>query len=235
MDKTVMITGASKGLGKALAFAFADAGYCLSICARGENELMEVRDALVESGANVIAVAADASKLEEVERWAAVTEHAYGKIDVLINNASYLGPSPIPFLLDYSQHQFREVMRVNAEGPFLVTKRVLPGMIRRKKGSIINVTSEAGATGYAGWGVYGISKFALEGMTETLADELRGSGICVNMVDPGEMDTAMHEKAVPECDYPLTPPEDVTSVFLHLAESNETGRRVEAQRFREDD
>ncbi|MCA0173775.1 SDR family NAD(P)-dependent oxidoreductase [Bacillus sp. RAR_GA_16] len=235
IEKTVMITGASKGLGKALAFSFADAGYRLSICARGEKELLQVRDALIGKGAEVIAIVADASKTEEVERFVSITEHAYGNIDVLINNASYLGPSPIPSLLDYSPIEFREVMRVNAEGPFLVTKRVLPGMIRRKKGSIINVTSEAGGTGYAGWGAYGISKFALEGMTETWADELSGSGVRVNMVDPGEMDTEMHEKAVPDCDYLLERPENVTNVFLHLAESNDTGVRVEAQRLKDGD
>ncbi|MGD6840819.1 SDR family oxidoreductase, partial [Bacillus thuringiensis] len=101
--------------------------------------------------------------------------------------------------------------------PFLVTKRVLPGMISRGKGSIINLTSEAGKTGFAEWGAYGISKFAVEGLTQTWADELSDTGIRVNMVDPGEMDTEMHEKAVPECDYPLADPRDHLDVFLYLA------------------
>lgn len=99
---------------------------------------------------------------------------------------------------------------------------------------MINVTSAAGATGYAGWGAYGISKFALEGLTETWAAELEVTGIRVNMVDPGEMDTEMHALAVPDCDYELARPEDVTGVFIYLASdasAGVSGRRFEVQEF----
>lgn len=237
MKQIVMITGASKGLGKALALAFADAGADLAICARNEEALIRVKKEAEAKGAKVFACAADASDSRDIERFVSLAESIFGRIDVLINNASMLGPSPMPLLLDYPAEAYTEVLKVNAAGPFLLTKRVLPGMLQHKKGCIINVTSEAGHTGYAGWGAYGVSKFALEGLTETWADELENTGIRLNMVDPGEMDTDMHAEAVPECDYPLAKPEEVTDVFLYLAEegTNITGQRLEAAAFKRGD
>jgi NAD(P)-dependent dehydrogenase (short-subunit alcohol dehydrogenase family) len=234
MKKVAMITGASKGLGKALTLTFAKEGYNLAICARNEQTIQDVKEEAGKIGADVLAVSADMSKSKDVERFVALTEEYFGKIDVLINNASILGPSPMPYLLDYPEQDFEEVLRVNTIGPFLVTRRVLPIMLQKQQGSIINITSEAGATGYAGWGAYGISKFALEGLTETWADEVNGSGVRVNMVDPGEMDTEMHELAVPDCDYELAKPEDITAVFSYLvsdASKHITGKRFEAQEF----
>ncbi|WP_053363631.1 SDR family oxidoreductase [Bacillus sp. FJAT-27251] len=233
--KVVMITGASRGLGRALALAFAREGASLSICARNWASLLKVKEAAEALGSKVLAVSADVGHPRDVERFAAVTEETFGQVDVLINNASIIGPSPMPLLLDYPEEDFMEVLKVNAFSPFLVTRRVLPGMLQRNRGSIINVTSEAGNTGYAGWGAYGISKFALEGLTETWADELQGTNIKINMVDPGEMDTQMHALAVPECDYPLAKPESLTGVFLYLASEKSagiSGRRFEAQGFR---
>lgn len=234
MKKVVMITGASKGLGKALTQYFAKEGYNLAICARNESAIEGVRKEAEQLGADVLAASADMSSAKDVERFVALTEEYFGKIDVLINNASILGPSPMPYLLDYPEQDFEEVLRVNTIGPFLVTRRVLPIMLQKQQGSIINITSEAGATGYAGWGAYGISKFALEGLTETWADEVSESGVRVNMVDPGEMDTDMHALAVPDCDYDLAKPEDITAVFGYLASdasSHITGKRFEAQSF----
>ncbi|KKK37427.1 3-oxoacyl-ACP reductase [Mesobacillus campisalis] len=233
-----MITGASRGLGRALALAFARKGASLSICARNLAPLLKVKEEAEALGSTVLAVSADVGNTRDVERFAAMTEETFGHVDVLINNASILGPSPMPLLLDYPVDDFMEVLRVNAFSPFLVTRRVLPGMLQRNMGSIINVTSEAGYTGYAGWGAYGISKFALEGLTETWADELQGTKIKVNMVDPGEMDTQMHILAVPECDYQLAEPESLTDVFLYLGSEKSdgvTGLRFEAQQFRWED
>ena len=232
--KVVMITGASKGLGRALTLAFAKEGARLAICSRTSNELLKVKEEAEALGAEVLAITADISLTRDVERFVAMTEEAFGQIDVLINNASILGPSPIPLLLDYPEEDFAEVLRVNSISPFLVARRVIPGMLQYNQGSIINVTSEAGNVGYAGWGAYGISKFAVEGLTETWADELSETNLRVNMVDPGEMDTDMHSLAVPDCDYSLAKPEDVVNVFLYLASDNSagiTGQRFEAQEF----
>lgn len=228
-NKVVMITGASKGLGKALAFAFADAGAKLAIVARGAKKLAEVKKELEQKGAEVLAMTGDMSNPRDVERFVATTEATFGHIDVLINNASIFGPSPAPYLLDYPEEDFVNVLSVNTVGPFLVTRRVIAGMLTRGKGSVINVSSEAGRVGYAGWGAYGISKFALEGLSQTWADEVDGTGVRVNTVDPGEMDTDMHREAVPDCDYELADPKDVVDVFLYLA-SDESGH-INGQRF----
>ncbi|RFB11517.1 SDR family oxidoreductase [Bacillus sp. HNG] len=235
-NKVVMITGASKGLGKALTLAFAKEGAMLSICARTEENLLKVKREAEQLGATVLAVTADVSKTRDVERFVALTEEKCGKIDILINNASMLGPSPMPLLLDYPEEDFMEVLKVNALSPFLVTRRVVVGMLQRNQGSIINVTSEAGHIGYAGWGAYGVSKFAVEGLTETWADELSETGVRINMVDPGEMDTEMHQLAVPDCDYSLAKPEDVVDIFLYLASDQAkgiNGKRLSAQAHEE--
>ncbi|WP_409252337.1 SDR family NAD(P)-dependent oxidoreductase [Bacillus sp. SCS-153A] len=232
-DQVVMITGASKGLGRELAFAFAKKGAKLAICARGEEKLREAQRDLERTGAEVLAVAADAANPRDVDRFVSIAERVYGRVDVLINNASVFGKGP-SLLLDYPNEEFEEVLRVNVMNPLMVTKRVLPGMLSRGAGSVINLTSEAGKTGFAEWGAYGISKFAVEGMTQTWADELSETGVRMNMVDPGEMDTDMHDTAVPDCDYELAHPADIVDVFLYLASdesSQVNGQRFEAQNF----
>ena len=232
-NKVVMITGASKGLGRALAVRFAEEGAKVAICARNSGPLKEVGNELKTLGAEVVALVADVSDARDVDRFVSVTEEAWGGVDVLVNNASVFGPGP-RLLADYPEEEFLDVLRINTMNPFLVTKRVLPGMIASGTGSIINLTSEAGQTGFGEWGAYGISKFAVEGMTQTWADELDGTGVRVNMVDPGEMDTEMHDKAVPECEYPLAHPQDHLDVFLYLASDaspNENGKRFKAQEF----
>lgn len=235
-NQVVMITGASRGLGRALTLAFAKKGAKLAISARGEARLLQVKkEAEILGASEVLAVTADLSVPRDVERFVGLVEATFGKIDVLINNASILGPSPMTLLADYPEEDYQEVLRVNAVGPFLVTRRVVAKMLQEQTGSIMNVTSEAGHVGYAGWGAYGISKFALEGLTETWADELEGTGVRMNMVDPGEMDTEMHALAVPDCDYELVDPNDVVDVFLYLAspESTENGQRIRAEEFLE--
>lgn len=236
MDKgrVVMITGASKGLGRELALAFAREGAKLAVCARSEAPLRALEQEVRSLGAQVLAIVADVSIASDVERFVAVTESTFGTIDVLINNASILGPSPIPMLLDYPEVDFAEVLRVNTVGPFLVTRRVIAGMLQQDHGAVINITSEAGNVGYAGWGAYGVSKFGLEGLTQTWADELSDTGVRVYMVDPGEMNTGMHALAVPDCDYELANPEDLVDVFKYLASDEAKhlhGRRIEAQQF----
>lgn len=231
MGKVALITGASRGLGRAIALAYAREGAQLAICARGEAALSDVAAELRAAGAQVLAVQADAANRADVERLVSLTLREFGRIDVLINNASVLGPSPMPYLLDYPADDFEQVLHVNVTGPFLVTRQVMAAMLQQGQGAVINVTSGAGVEGYPGWGAYGISKFALEGMTQTWAAEVEGTGVRVNAVDPGEMDTAMHALAVPDCDYELARPEDVTEVFVWLASDEAAAANVNGQRF----
>ncbi|MDB5104101.1 MAG: dehydrogenase, short-chain alcohol dehydrogenase like protein [Fibrobacteres bacterium] len=149
---------------------------------------------------------------------------------MLVNNASALGPSPMPYLLDYPLEEFRRVLDTNLIAPFLLTRKLLPAMLENG-GSLINVTSDAGVTGYPGWGAYGISKFGLEGMSQTWASELAETSIRVNWVDPGNMNTDMHRKAEPDEDpFQWADPAEVTEVFLYLA--SDESRGVTGKRFR---
>lgn len=234
--KVALVTGGSKGLGRAIALAYAREAADLAICARGEAALRQVAEEIRATGSRVLAIRGDASDKHDVERIVSLTLQEYGRIDVLVNNASTFGISPAPYLLDYPPDDFEQVLKGNTLGPFLVTRQVLGAMLQRGEGAVINVSSEAGVEGYAGWGAYSVSKFALEGLSRVWADEVDGTGVRVNLVDPGEMDTEMHALAVPDCDYELARPEDVTRIFVYLASDQArevNGRRFRAQEFSE--
>jgi len=234
--KFILITGASQGLGRQLAIDFAREGASgISIVARRGEALEKVSDSVREVApeARVLAITADLSNEHEVERVVATTLNEFnGRLDVLINNASSIGPIPLPYLLDYPLQDFRDVMETNLVAPFLLIKKVLPAMIE-SGGSIVNVTSDAGRVGYPGWGAYGISKFGIEGMSATWAAELEGSSVRVNWVDPGNMNTEMHRAAEPEEDpSEWADPSEVTEVFIYLASDESkgvNGHRFEAQ------
>ena len=234
--KNILITGASQGLGREMALRFAREGAAgLLIVARHVAELNKVREEVrqIAPKIDIVAIEADVSKPRDIERIVATTLAQFkGRLDVLVNNASTIGPSPMPNLLDYPVEDFREVLDTNLIGPFLLIKNALPAMIECG-GSIINVTSDAGQVGYPGWGAYGISKFGLEGMSQTWASELEDSGVRVNWVDPGNMNTAMHRAAEPEEDPgEWASPADVTDVFIFLASDESkgvTGKRFQAQ------
>ncbi|MEO0826930.1 MAG: SDR family oxidoreductase [Cyanobacteria bacterium J06635_15] len=178
----------------------------------------------------VLTIAADLTKPADMERVVATTLAEFnGRLDVLVNNASTIGPSPMPYLLDYPLEDFHSVLNTNLIAPFLLIKKVLPAMIEHG-GSIINVTSDAGITGYPGWGAYGISKFGIEGMSQTWAAELDNTGVRVNWVDPGDMNTAMHRAAEPDEDpTQWADPTAAVDVFIYLAADE--SRTVNGQRF----
>ena len=234
--KFILITGASQGLGRQLAIDFAREGAAaISIIARRGDALKRVSDSIREVApeTRVLSMVADLSKEEEIERVVATTLNEFdGHLDVLINNASSIGPTPLPYLLDYPLEDFRQVIETNLVAPFLLIKKFLPAMIERG-GSIVNVTSDAGRVGYPGWGAYGISKFGIEGMSATWAAEVEGSSVRVNWVDPGNMNTEMHRAAEPEEDpSEWADPSEVTDVFIYLASDsskNVNGQRFEAQ------
>jgi NAD(P)-dependent dehydrogenase (short-subunit alcohol dehydrogenase family) len=233
-DKNILITGASEGLGRQLAVDFALAGAAgIAVVARRGAKLDDLRQYLVElnPALNVVVITADLSRPADIERVAATALDSFGgKLDVLINNASILGPSPMPMLVDYPVHAFEQVISTNLLAPFLLIQKLLPALLRTS-GSIINVTSDAGVTGYPGWGAYGISKFGIEGLSQTWAAELEDTGVRVNWVDPGNMNTTMHRLAEPDEDpNDWADPSEVTAVFVLLA--SDEARNIHGQRIR---
>ncbi|MDX1674511.1 MAG: SDR family oxidoreductase [Longimicrobiales bacterium] len=226
-ERTVFVTGASRGLGRALAQAFAGAGARLVLCARGEDDMARVAGALrdrteVEWGAVDVSDEADVAALV-----ARATER-FGPVDALVNNASVLGPR-VP-LRDHPLDEWRHVLDVNLTGTLIPTLAVLKGMREAGRGSIINVSSGVGNKARARWGAYAISKWGVEALAQNLAVEEADAGIRVNIVDPGRLRTEMRRTAYPEEDpTDPTPPEDATGVFLWLASQESEG--VTGERF----
>ena len=229
--KVVMITGASRGLGRALALAFAREGANLVINSRSEDSLEPVAGEAEGAGAEILAIPADVSLGADVEGLVDESVRRFGRIAVLVNNAGLLG-SRVP-IVEYPEDEWGRVLDANLTAPFLLSRATIPRM--PEGGSIINVTSGVSVEGRAEWGAYSVSKFGLEGLTQILAAELKDCGIRVNSVDPGGMRTEMRAAAYPDED-PTSriTPEENTAVFLYLAsdESREiTGERFKAQEF----
>jgi NAD(P)-dependent dehydrogenase (short-subunit alcohol dehydrogenase family) len=229
-DRVAVITGASRGLGLEIARLYAEAGARLVLVARGGTALEQVT-AELSAMTGVLPIPVDVS--EDAERIANATLERFGRVDILINNASALGPSPMPQLADYPWDSLLRLFRVNAVAPLHLIQLLLPQMLERREGVIINVTSDAGVEAYPGWGGYGASKAALEHLSRVLANELEGSGIRVYVVDPGDMDTDMHRRAEPGEDLSHLPgPEVSAPAFVHLVKTESAPfGRFEAGQF----
>jgi NAD(P)-dependent dehydrogenase (short-subunit alcohol dehydrogenase family) len=233
INNVALITGATRGIGKAVAAAYLREGARVFICARNQQEVAAtVRELRYDNtDAQVDGCAGDVGKENDVCQIVDAVIERFQTIDTLVNNASLLGPRVA--LVDYPFGQWEDVIRVNLHGVFLLSQQVVKRMIARRLGSIINVSSGVGRVGRARWGAYAVSKFGLEGLTQVLADEVKEFGIRVNSVNPGPTRTEMRAEAYPEED-PLTlpTPEQITPIFVHLASAqseNVTGQMLEAQ------
>ena len=192
-----IITGASRGLGLALARSLAADGWRIVIDARGKKELGRAAESLSEL-TEVVAMPGDVA--DDWHRRGLVG--AAGRIDLLVNNASVLGPSPQPQLARYPLAELRRVYEVNVLAPLALIQAAVPSLAPDAR--IINVTSDAGVEGYPGWGGYGSSKAALEQLGAVLAAE--HPGLRVYSIDPGDMRTRMHQEAFPGEDISDRPP-----------------------------
>jgi NAD(P)-dependent dehydrogenase (short-subunit alcohol dehydrogenase family) len=220
--KVALVTGASRGIGKAIALAYAQEGAKVFICARRRAPLAQAAREIRAAGGEVAYLAVDLSKANEVKRLVKEVQQCYGTIHILVNNASVLGPrEPIS---KYPLAAWEKVMKVNLTAQFLLTKETLRLMIQQKEGSIINVSSGVGRVGKARWGAYAVSKFGVEGFTQVLADEAKDLNIRVNAINPGGTRTEMRASAYPDED-PLTlpTPEEIMGVFIYLASSESAG------------
>jgi len=229
--KVALVTGASQGLGRALALAYAKEGSSLVVNSRSEEGIRPVAGEVEGLGAEVLAVAADVSKGEDARRLVEEAVGRFGGIDILANNAGLLGPRVA--IEEYPEEEWRRVIDANLTGPYLVSKAAIPHL--REGASIINVVSGVSVEGRAEWGAYSVSKFGVEGLSQILAAELEARGVRSNAVDPGGMRTDMRAAAYPKED-PQTriTPEENTAVFLYLASDESkgvTGQRFKAQEF----
>jgi NAD(P)-dependent dehydrogenase (short-subunit alcohol dehydrogenase family) len=220
VNRTALITGASRGLGLALARRLAGEGWTLIIDARGTGALERVREELADL-TDVVAVAGDVADPDHRLALADAAREA-GGLDALVNNASVLGPSPQPSLLDYPLDVLVEVYETNAIAPLALFQAVHAELKRGAR--VVNVTSDAAVEPYEGWGGYGSSKAALEQLTHILAAE--NPGLKVYRVDPGDMRTTMHQEAFPDediSDRPL-PEESVPGLMELLTGDLPSGR-----------
>jgi NAD(P)-dependent dehydrogenase (short-subunit alcohol dehydrogenase family) len=234
-DKGVLITGASRGLGAALAFELAVRGARLALVARGERELEEVAGAVRAAGGTAHAIAADVGDKHAIHAIAGTAAALLGEVDVVVHNASTLGPVPLRLLADTECEDLQQVLEVNLVGPFRLTKALLGPMVLRGSGVVVHVSSDAAVEAYSGWGAYGVSKAALDHLSRGWARELEGTGVRFLAVDPGEMDTAMHAAAVPGADpATLQHPADVAYRLADLLvdATVANGARVELRRWR---
>jgi NAD(P)-dependent dehydrogenase (short-subunit alcohol dehydrogenase family) len=215
-----LITGASRGLGLALARQLAQQQWTLILDARGANALEEARAELARH-TTVIALAGDINDKAHRQALADAGREA-GGLDALFNNASTLGPSPQPTLLDYPIEILEQVYRTNVIAPLALLQEVRS--LLKPAACIINITSDAGVEAYEGWGGYGSSKAALEHLTAILAVE--NPTLHIYWVDPGDMRTQMHQEAFPGediSDRPL-PEESVPGLLELLTGTHASGR-----------
>jgi NAD(P)-dependent dehydrogenase (short-subunit alcohol dehydrogenase family) len=220
---TALVTSASQGLGRALGLALGRAGARVVLVARRAEPLAAAAEEIRAAGGEAHAIAADVADREATFKIAGQAAALVGPIDLLVNNASTLGPVPLRLLLDTDCEDLERALAVNLVGPFRLTKAIAGPMVLRGHGTIVNVTSDAATEAYERWGAYGASKAALEQLGRIWAAELAGTGVRVLTVDPGEMDTRMHADAIPDADRGLlVDPARVAERILALVRADET-------------
>lgn len=215
----VAVTGGTSGLGLALVAALAARGAEVAFVARNAARVAEVTRAVPGTHG----LAGDVSRKEDIYPIALQVTSVLNGLDVLINNASTLGPVPLALLADTACEDLEAALATNVLGPFRLTKALLGALASAARGGrpalVINIVSDAAVNAYAGWGAYGASKAALAHMSRIWNDELRGSGVRVIAVDPGDMDTPMHAAALPDAEAAsLKRPADAANEIIALIE-----------------
>jgi NAD(P)-dependent dehydrogenase (short-subunit alcohol dehydrogenase family) len=213
-NTSVLITGGSRGLGLALGAHLAAGGARVVLLARNSLELDAAVAGIRRRGGEAHGIVGDIAKKQDIYPIAAQAAALAGPVDILIQNASTLGPVPLRLLLDTDCEDLEQTLQTNLIGPFRLAKAVAGSMALRGQGLVIHISSDAAVEAYSGWGVYGISKAALDHMTRILAAELYDTGVQFLSIDPGEMDTKMHAEAVPEANRSTLAKPDAVAVRI---------------------
>lgn len=226
-----LVTGASRGLGRALAEELARGGARVVMVARDEEALLDLEGRIRRGGGEAYAIHADVGEKQAIHPIVGTAAALVGPIDLLVNNAATLGPVPLRPLLETECEDLERVLSVNLVAPFRLTKALIGSMVLRERGVVLNVTSDAAREPYPLWGPYGIAKAALEHLTRIWSMEVERSGVRLISVDPGEMDTDMHAEALPDADRSLLTPaseaaRDVVSL-LRTIEDRSSGTLVD--------
>jgi 3-oxoacyl-[acyl-carrier protein] reductase len=213
--KTALITGAGRGIGRGIAIAFAEQGCDIAAAARTADEVNATVDVVKRTGRRALALVADVADASDVRTMVDGALNAFGQIDILVNNAGYACFKPF---VELSFEEWQRTIDVNLTGVYLCTKAVLPSMIARNAGRIINVSSVAGIKPLADQSAYCASKHGLNGLSKVLAMELRKYNIGVHAICPGGVDTRLAQEAMPDRDKSdWMTPEDIAHACLYLA------------------
>lgn len=216
-DRTVLVTGASRGIGRSIAIRFAEEGARLALVARSESELLGTASLVKEAGGGAIAIPTDVRDPAGADAAVARAETELGPVDVLVNNAGMFLWRPF---LQLSQQEWDLVLSTNLTGAANFCRAVLPGMVERRRGRIVNVSSVHGMRGEANLAAHSAAKFGLIGLTQSLAREFRASNIAINAVCPGTVENKLDETGAPSRSEPLAEklwPRDVARTVLFLA------------------
>lgn len=231
--KTALVTGASQGIGKAIALAFAREGANVIVTARSADKLSKLEKDIETLGAKAFAAPADIGVESDVRRVADEAIKKFGSVDILVNNAAIIHPRIN--VVDFDPDLFRDVLNVNITGAFLITKFLLPKMIENSYGKVINISSIGGRKGARGRSAYRITKTAMISFTESLASEVKEHGIDVNAICPGGVDTEGYREAFGSAgrseNSKLMDPDEIAQVAVFLASeasSAVTGTAIDA-------
>lgn len=218
-DKVALVTGAGRGIGKAISLRFAEEGASLILCAGTASQLQEVTDAIRSIGRPCLSAVVDVAKEEKVKRLVRNGLDQFGQIDILVSNAGISNPKPF---LKTSNADWDDAIDANLKGVVFCARAILPSMLQRGSGAVVNIASAAGLRGLPGSPAYTASKFAVVGLTQALADEVMQKGIRVNVICPGPVKTELLDSS-PVKDFLLKDAanllmmEEVTGAALYLA------------------